>query len=376
MKVVLDRQPFVEVLSNLSLLAPSRPTTPILGAVKLSTDSKGKTPYFNLYTTDFEISVSVKCQIKKIMDEGTLILPIGKLLPILRELQSDDVTLESDLAVGLISVEQESYKIVGLSEAEYPDQSAPSEQTTNVVLPKEQLTEAIKKVLISVSNEPIRYCLSGIRINITDDKVNFISTDGRRISLLETNPEKKSQTNLGTTVPPKALQLLRKFIQESEVANIAISENYSKFTSKTFEIFARSIEGSYPDVKAAIPELHKIKAELNRSDFLSCLNRISLVTNRETRAVTLTLENNKLTLEGQEAGASEGKAVMKCNTLNGSGLKIRFKIDYLLDFLNNSDSEKIIVQFNSNTEIATFNEPDNKNYTYLLMPIVLRDEAE
>lgn len=392
MKVIIDRLPFVECLSTLNLLSPAKPTTPILGVVRISAETRGKEYYVRLSATDFEITASIVCPVKKVEKEGVVILPVSKLLPILREINSDHVTLQADLAVGLVSVENESYKIVGLSDAEYPRQENPKDCQTRLKLEKDLLEQVIQRSLIAVSNEPIRYCLSGVRVSGKDGELVFASTDGRRISYFSVASGQKFDSEIGTTMPPKALQLLQRLLPSAEEVTLGVSENYSIISSAKFEIFARSIEGNYPDIKSAIPGKFALKVSVNRSQLVSSLRKLSLLTDKETRPVTLTVVDGTLGLEGSEAGTGEGKISLDCrvkglpvqtaavtadSVTEGYGAagssKIRFKIDYMLDFLSVAATETVDMYLNSATEIAAFQEPDKKDYKYLLMPIVIRE---
>ena len=116
MKFQIERDAFLEGLQQVQHVVSTRTTLPILSNVLIEAE-EGQ---LRLTTTDLDVGVSGLCK-ADIEKGGSTTLPARRLVNIIRELPSSDVSVEiDDDNVASIRSGPSFFKILGLSRDEFP----------------------------------------------------------------------------------------------------------------------------------------------------------------------------------------------------------------------------------------------------------------
>ena len=114
---------------------------------------------------------------------------------------------------------------------------------------------------------------------------------------------------------------------------------------------------------------------MNRKRLISALRTVSVLANKITQPIKVSLEADKITITSQDMDRGEGVETLEAE-FTGDPMDIGFNSVYLQDVLNHLDTE--IVEFHLDTPLSpaiAFPEPrkDNEELLMLVMPIKLRD---
>src|SRR5690606_24574811 len=103
-------------------------------------------------------------------------------------------------------------------------------------------------------------------------------------------------------------------------------------------LYARSIEGSYPDYTVAIPKADAIRTrvEMPVKDLTSAVRAASLVTDRESATVALTISEGSVAISSRASDIGESRIEVRAE-VEGEALEIRFNPVYLLAALKTLD---------------------------------------
>ena len=95
---------------------------------------------------------------------------------------------------------------------------------------------------------------------------------------------------------------------------------------------------------------------------------MAILTNDKFRGVRVVLTDGSLKIISTNAEQEEGLEELEID-YQGEGLDIGFNVTYLLDVLNNTSTDEIIVHLNDSNSSALFTLPGNDSFKYVVMPM-------
>ena len=128
------------------------------------------------------------------------------------------------------------------------------------------------------------------------------------------------------------------------------------------------IEGEYIKYKQSFTEDFKTRILVNRSEFISSLERASLIS-RDSKKIPVKLEigaNRIIINSNAELGTAHEELDIECD---GDGLKIAFNPRYLIDALKAIDEDKVAIQFTASLSPAIIKPLEGDEYKYLILPL-------
>ena len=141
------------------------------------------------------------------------------------------------------------------------------------------------------------------------------------------------------------------------------------------EFICRLIDGKYPNYDAVIPKENPNKLILNRSQFYSSINRLSLFSNKTTHQVRLKIAGSSLVISAEDVDYSnKGEERFTCN-YQGDDLEIGFNSKFLKEMINNLDSDEILIEMSLPNRAGLITPVDGldegEKVLMLAMPIML-----
>jgi DNA polymerase-3 subunit beta len=140
-------------------------------------------------------------------------------------------------------------------------------------------------------------------------------------------------------------------------------------------LVCRLIDGKYPNYEAVIPKENPNVLTIDRAQLLSSIKRVSLFSNKTTHQIKLKLVGSELSLFAEDIDfSSEATERLTCN-YDGDDLEIGFNSRFLMEMLNNLDSDEIKLSMSepSRAGILTPSIPANEHEDILMlvMPVML-----
>ena len=368
MKLQVERDPLAEAVAWTARALPARPTAPVLAGMRLQAGNE-----LTLSTFDYEVSAQSTIPVQA--DEPGSVLVSGKLLAeIVRSLPARPVDLTTDGTRTTVKCGNATFTLMLLPLDEYP--TLPDMPDTTGTLGADTFASAIHQVAIAAGKDDTLPALTGIRMEINDDKLTMVATDRYRLAVRELRWTPVTPgLSTAVLVPARVLgDTARQMTGGAEVSvALATTEGGNDgiigFEGGGRKTTTRLLSGEYPRYQTLLPSEFSAVAELPAAPFADAVKRVALVAERNT-PVRLTFASGEVLLEagtGDEAQASEAIGA----SFDGETMQIAFNPSYLLDGINAVDSDTVRISFTTATRPAVITgkgeaQPD---YRYVIMPI-------
>jgi len=169
----------IEVLQKLQGPTSFRQNFPVLNCILIETfDNKIK---FTSTDLDITITTVIEGNVKK---SGKTAVPAKHFIPIIRELPSQDISLELIKNNLLVKCGKIEFKINTMDPEEFPLIEEENKKTL-IKLDPQDLAEMIRLTSFCVGFEDTNYILNGILFELENDTISLAATDGKRLSCIK-----------------------------------------------------------------------------------------------------------------------------------------------------------------------------------------------
>jgi DNA polymerase-3 subunit beta len=364
MDIKIDRDTLLKPLSAVNGIVERRHTLPILSNLLL----EGEKGNITLTATDLEmqISMSVPGNI-----EGAFATTVSarKLLDICRALpEGCQIKLVNQDSRLQISAGRSRFNLQTLPAADFPMMARASANELTLHLPQNTFRGLLKQVDFAMAQQDIRYYLNGLLLEVKERRLHVVGTDGHRLSYTCTDLE-QDHGQREIILPRKTVLELTKLLgdEDSEVV-IEIAANQVNFTFSGTRLISKVIDGKFPDYNRVIPVGHQNRLVLNRMEVLQAMQRASILSNEKYRGIRLVLGPNSLRLISTNSEQEEAEEELEVH-YQGDALDIGFNVTYLIDVLNNLQSEAVEFSFSDANSSCLVTVPGDPNYKYVVMPM-------
>jgi len=354
MRFVITKNIIENVISSMQPFLEKKDASSITSHIYLEI-TNGK---LILKATDYEIGL--ESYIDNINDtvDGKATTNGSNLLGIIKRLKNEDIIFEVANNNIIIKQNKATFKLPMYDANEYPTLTK-SENLKKLDISTLNFINSIRKITPAIDNNNPKFELNGALIDIKNSKINFVSTDTRRlaISYLENIHNQESQF----IIPKKAIIEIQKlFLDEASInyddTNLVVSNDKMTF-------FTKLINGKYPDYERIIPQSLKYNLTLPKNVLVESIKLVtSLFSN-----IKISFNQDGIIFESLDED-TESKTQIDMNLDIDNNFYLAVNARYLLDFLSMTNNENITVGFNDSN--LPFYLEDDKFYT-IVMPIVL-----
>lgn len=324
--------------------------------------------FLSLTATDLEIEISAQVACESKDTSGTITVPAKKMIDIIRSL--DDNTspkLVCENAVLTIKQGRSSFKLTTLPADQFPA----SEDECNEVeltLPRTALLQLLQSTHFAMSQQDVRVFLNGLYLEFEENQITAVATDGHRMAINRYLCVNKSQNKL--LLPRRAVQELLRLLNGIEDENIVLSAGkaHFKLVSSQFIFLSKLIEARFPPYTKVIPRNQDKQITIDCATLKRSLNRIVILAQEKTKAVTFHLQSGQLTLIANNNEQEEAIEVIETQT-SGDELKIGLNAAYLLDVLNHINEGDIRISMSNTDSSILIESQANEHYQYIIMPM-------
>lgn len=364
MKVICDREKLREGLAIANSAVPGKPQKPILENLCLVAADDS----LEIIGTDYDVSIRYAIDDVQVTETGPTVIPAKTLLDFVRDLSGETVTLESKDQKCTISSGTDTCELVTADPDEYPVVQR-FEDSGTLSMQGGSFIRLVNQTSFAAAKEAGRYAMNGVLVDMQDDGLTMVATDGRRLALGSVPVEGARAGGDPAIVPTKAMQLFCRVIDDPlDQISIQFGEGQVSVRTKNAEIFARLIDGEYPRYSAVIPAETTHTMEADRELLEKKMRLVSNVAGDEARAVKLKVKSGQLELFGQSVGRGEATAHMEVDFKDGEA-DIAFNPDFVIDGLKHCQEETVRLEFNERTSPGKFRL--GENYIYVVMPITV-----
>jgi len=365
MNIKINRDTLLKPLSAVSGIVERRHTLPILSNLLL----EAKQDKIVLTATDLEMQISLAVNTTAGEDLSTTI-SAKKLLDICRALpEATEITMTPQDSRIQVKAGKSRFNLQTLPAADYPLMSkAAGVAGTVIKIAQRTLKRLFKQVEFAMAQQDIRYYLNGLLLEINGNRLNVVGTDGHRLSF--------TSSELSETYEKQELILPRKTVIElikllddcEEDVTIEITIGQVNFSFGDIRLISKVIDGKFPDYTRVIPTGHQHNFTVDRMTILLSMQRASILSNEKYRGIRMVLGKDSLRLISTNSEQEEAEEELELS-YNGDSLDIGFNVTYMIDVLNNVDSENIVFSFADANSSCLVTVPNDSNYKYVVMPM-------
>ncbi len=332
LKFRLTREDFADAVAWVARNLPSRPTVPVLAGVLLTGSDEGLT------VSGFDYEVSAEVQIAAEIASPGSVLVSGRLLSdIVRSLPAKPVDVSVEGTRVSLTCGSARFSLPTMAVEDYP--TLPTLPDETGVVSSDLFAEAIGQVAVAAGRDDTLPMLTGIRVEISGEKVVLAATDRFRLAVRElTWSTSAPGLEAAVLVPAKTLAEAAKAGTDGQEVHLSLGsgpsvgkEGLLGIRSKGKRSTTRLLDAEFPKFRQLLPSEHTAVATVGVAELTEAIKRVALVADRGAQ-VRMEFADDVLRLS---AGADDvGRAEEDLSVqFSGDPLTIAFNPTYLTDGL-------------------------------------------
>jgi DNA polymerase-3 subunit beta len=385
LKCRLVRDDFSEAVAWVAMILPTRPAVPVLAGVLLTGSDDGLT----ISGYDYEVSAEVRVA-AEIASPGSVLVSGRLLSDITRALPAKpvDVTVEGTRV--LLSCGSARFSLPTMAVEDYP--TLPTLPDETGVVSSDLFAEAIAQVAIAAGRDDTLPMLTGIRVEISGEKVVLAATDRFRLAVRElTWATEVADLEAAVLVPAKTLAEAAKTGTDGTDVHLSLGagaavgqDGLLGIRSEGKRTTSRLLDAEFPKFRQLLPAEHTAVATIGVAELTEAIKRVALVADRGAQVrMEFSDDSLRLSAGGDDVGRAEEDLAV---SFFGEPLTIAFNPNYLTDGLGSLHSEKVTFGFTTPSRPAVLRPAGDDegyvgasspfpaaqtDYVYLLMPVRL-----
>lgn len=315
------------------------------------------------------IYTSLEADVK---ESGSVVVGARLFGEMMRRLPDGIVSISTDINNNVnVKCGKSEFNFMGISAQDYPEMPS-VDGLNNITLPQNILSGMINQSIFAVADNDVRPIYTGTLFNIEGDELTLVSVDGYRLALRREKLESAHMENCSFVVPGSALTDVERICSDSdEPAEISVGTKHISFCIGGTVVVSRRLEGEFLNYKKSIPESFKYTVKVDRSEFMSTIDRVSLiVSEKNSSPVRMSIGDGSIhCLCVTPIGRAEDTCTCEGD---GEGLEIGFNDRYLKDALKAAGKDELHVCLNTASSPCIIKAADGSdNFTYMVLPVRL-----
>lgn len=398
MKFSITSNEFINAINKVIGVIPTRSTLPILGNVYL--DLEGNT--LNLIGTDLEVYIKVSIQVNGKVD-GKIAVPAKKLETLLQNLGDRELNFEEQQNYKLvIKTKGARWVITGEDPNDFP-LPAEIENPKIIVINNILLCKYLSKAIHAASNDELRRSMNGIFFEIKKGEFRVVSTDGHRLVKIAKDNFDYDGERFTMLMPIKTSQIINKLfkgskisdskvlpletekeeavneVQEEEkpaisaVVTFYLSSEFMQCNFDNITVTSRLIDDTFPNYESVIPTDNEKILKVEKLPLIGSVKRSIIMSDETTKRTSFNITDNELKVKAanNEYG-TDSEEVIECSFTDNEPFEIAFNGKYLLDAIQNFDSNEILFDFSSPLKASVLRpsvQDEGEDMMMLVMPV-------
>ncbi len=370
MRFTIERAALLKAVAQAQSVVERRNTIPILANVLIEAEGA----QVSLRATDLDIEVVDRAP-AQVERAGATTVSAVLLHEIVRKLPDGAlVSLADDGAQGrlVIAAGRSTFQLATLPREDFPVMAS-AEYASNFAAPAPVLRRLFDKAKFAISTEETRYYLNGVYMHVAQGEggkvLRCVATDGHRLARIDAPLPPGAEGMPGVIVPRKTVGELRKLLDDDDARiAVSVSETKVRFATPQLTLTSKVIDGTFPDYARVIPLGNSRRLEVDAAEFARAVDRVATVSAERTRAVKLSLDEDRLVLSvnAPDSGAAEEELAV---AYGDDRLEIGFNAKYLLEIASQVDRENAVFLFNASGDPTLMREGNDTSAIYVVMPM-------
>jgi len=355
-----ERDVLVDALGAASRAATSRAALPVLSGLRLHL----RGDELQITGSDLDLTITKTLQVAG-ADDGVVVLPAKLAVDIVRNLEPGGVELDTTGDRPSIRAGRSEFFLNAIPADEYPTPHEPDGES--VTLESGHLAEGLRQVVGAASSDESRPILTGVLLAAEDDGLRLVSTDSYRLAFRDLPGTSLLQQGQQVLVPSRSLQELTRALSDDDHVTLVLSDQMVSFSVGDLHLSTRLIKGDFPDYQKLIPTDMPNELTVERQTLTDAIRRVRLMA-RENSPIRMTMGPDGLELRAITQDVGEAVEQLDAK-YEGAELTVAFNPEYLMDGLEVTGSDEVVLQTRDAQRPAVLRSTDGNDFLYLLMPV-------
>lgn len=364
-KFSIGRDPLLNALLLISGAVERKKTLAILSHVLLSIENG----LLTLVATDTEIEATANITDFESLDSGSITLPARKLVDICRSLPDGSLLKFScKEAKVTVTAGKSRFTLATLSADDFPKLDD-EVKALELNFSRLGLLNLLQNTHFCMAQQDVRYYLNGLLLDINENQITAVSTDGHRLAISQLSSEQRYEPHK-IILPRKAVQELIRLLSdvEDETLSMAFSKQHFYVYTQAYTLVSRLIDGRFPSYLKVLPKNNDKEVVIDRDVFKRALGRASILANEQSRGISVAISPCLVTLIANNKEREEAIEELEATTV-GDPLQIGVNASYLIDVLGNIASGEVRLSFSSPSGSILIESLADPLSQYIIMPM-------
>jgi DNA polymerase-3 subunit beta len=238
-------------------------------------------------------------------------------------------------------------------------------------LPEATLKDLLGRTSFAMAHQDVRYYLNGLLLDLRDEGLRCVATDGHRLALAETKLEGEISARRQIIIPRKGVLELQGLFEAGDgLVELEFGRNHLRLRRGGVTFTSKLIDGRFPDYEAVIPIGADKEVRVGREELRSALQRAAILSNEKYRGVKLEVNPNKLRIVAHNPEQEEAIEELEVKT-SVSDLSVGFNVNYLMDALAALSGDEILLNLRDAQSSCLLRKVDSDDTRHVIMPLRL-----
>lgn len=369
MKFICNTRELSTACNNVIRAVSTKVTIPTIEGILIECGSNT----LSLTGYDFEFGINTIMNVD-VVEPGAIVINAKVLCDIIRKLNNDEVTIETNgTSVSIISGAAQ-YNITGIDADDYPE--LPSVNNgKKIELDQSIIYSMINQTVFAVADtESSKPVYTGLKFVIENGMLTMVGVDGYRLAIRKESIGYDGE-DIEFVVPKKTIKEIIKLfnLEDDKKISMLISKRHIVFEIDNYSIISRLLDGEFIDYQSAIPKVSSTTILINTNDAIDCIERtLPVIENNQKNPIRCLFDGDQMRVS---TVSSLGRVVdyTHANT-SGDRVEIGFNSKFMLDALHASDTDEVKIELVGPVSPAVIKPINSDSFIFLVLPMRLKNE--
>ena len=374
MKFKINKNEFLKGLLQVGKIIPIKHTNPIFVNIKLelTTDSLVLTGS----NGDLSITTSIPFfrnnqEIIRDVQLGSILANSDILCNIVKRLDGEEIAFDvlDDNEARIEVDDKASFNLHCIDANEYADLDF-SFKGVKIILDASEIANVVSQVSFAASIKNVKPVLTGVNIEGSGSKINFVATDSARLAKKEVEAEISEVFN--TTVPVRTFQEIARSITDEDKITLYINDRRILVELKDTIISSVLLPGTYPNVKNIIPKNFLYTLEVDANDLIKTIetaNVFSASTGEKGATIRCYMSQENVVFRCSSDQNGNSSVMLNLFKYTGERLEISFKCEYVLSAVKALKTSEVLLCFQGEMKPFVIIGKNDPSVIQLLTPV-------
>lgn len=374
MKFKINKNEFLKGLLQVGKIIPIKHTNPIFVNIKLELTTN------SLILTgsngDLSITTSIPFfrnnqEIIRDVQLGSILANSDILCNIVKRLDGEEIAFDvlDDNEARIEVDDKASFNLHCIDANEYADLDF-SFKGVKIILDASEIANVVSQVSFAASIKNVKPVLTGVNIEGSGSKINFVATDSARLAKKEVEAEISEVFN--TTVPVRTFQEIARSITDEDKITLYINDRRILVELKDTIISSVLLPGTYPNVKNIIPKNFLYTLEVDANDLIKTIetaNVFSASTGEKGATIRCYMSQENVVFRCSSDQNGNSSVMLNLFKYTGERLEISFKCEYVLSAVKALKTSEVLLCFQGEFNPFVIIGKNDPSVIQLLTPV-------